>query len=944
MVRYLLLILLLFSKLHLSAQIFDFEQSKPTIRWHQLQTPHIKLIFPASFDNLAPQLLQQLDRARLYSSVDLHRQVRRYPIVIQNMSVEANGFVQLAPRKSELFSTPSGTPDNQAWLSNLAIHEWRHIAQMQQLTKGLSKPFFEQLALAWWGISLPAWYFEGDAVYQETIFSQGGRGRLPSWEMPIRANELSRKNYSYDQYILGSYKHNIPSYYSIGYLMNASLHADFGSLVSQELLDNMRANPLRPYNFRYAFKKITRKTPKNYFQQIITDLNSQWTQQEAKQNHTNYQPISEQKQTFPTNYLLPKQLDATHTVVLKQGHQFLPQLVALSANKEQNLVYTGTQIHPHYDLKDSLLTWDEYRVDKRYRKNSYSLINTYNMKTGRVKQLTKNSRYYSPVFHPWKMEIAVVKVSLNNQASLVILDQHTGAELQEVAMPMGLHIQHPQFHPSGKKLVAIGITEAGTQLLEISLTDSLLSPLGEISNQQYERPSYFKEDIIFKAHFNGRDNIYRWQQADKRIVQLTEARFGAFNPSIDSLSKRLFFNDYQASGHLAASVSLDSVGNTPIEELQDLFTHYYRAGLAASTPAAPILKIQTKDSLEIPEITAYKGLGRTFNFHSLTISSNQFDNFDNYKPGLFWLSNNVLNTTQAILGVEHDTDLNKTTYSAELAYQKYFPKITLRYENRGQQSAARLQSNRDSLVQFDWREHLATAQVSLPLNFYKQRYSYSTGLNIASSYLKRYDISRRLSNFTTEIAFPLTYQFYFNRLSRLAHLDLAPNWGQQLSVTYRHLPFSERLKGAIFSVRTNLYFPGIVKQHSFQLRASYQEGSDTYQYTQDIPMVSAYGFFTSGKIRNTILLNYRFPLLYPDLAIGGLAFVKRIKAGIFADYQNIEQEKQLAPKTFGLSISADLNMLRYTLPDVDLSYKFTYINDASATQRVVPSFSISYTY
>src|SRR5690606_29679996 len=92
----------------------------------------------------------------------------------------------------------------------------------------------------------------------------------------------------------------------------------------------------------------------------------------------------------------------------------------------------------------------------------------------------------------------------------------------------------------------------------------------------------------------------------------------------------------------------------------------------------------TADTTIQYEISQYKGLSRTFNFHSLSLSNTNFESLDNFKPGIFWLSNNILNTTQIVLGYEYDTDIRKSTYSATLNYNKYFPKFTLKYENRGQ--------------------------------------------------------------------------------------------------------------------------------------------------------------------------------------------------------------------------------------------------------------------
>src|SRR5690606_39851323 len=105
----------------------------------------------------------------------------------------------------------------------ISLHELRHVAQFDKLTGKLKTPFFEQLAFALYGLNLPAWYFEGDAVQVETIYSDGGRGRLPSWEMPIRANILSGKSYNFNKYVLDSFKYNVPSYYTIGFFMSRYL-------------------------------------------------------------------------------------------------------------------------------------------------------------------------------------------------------------------------------------------------------------------------------------------------------------------------------------------------------------------------------------------------------------------------------------------------------------------------------------------------------------------------------------------------------------------------------------------------------------------------------------------------------------------------------------------------------------------------------------------------
>ena len=115
----------------------------------------------------------------------------KIPVILHANHIIQHGFVQLGPRKTEFFPLPSGIASTVEWLPNLAQHELRHVAQIDKLTGRLRGPFFEQFSYAMFGIHLPAWYFEGDAVFTETHFSIGGRGRMPSWFMLIRANQLA---------------------------------------------------------------------------------------------------------------------------------------------------------------------------------------------------------------------------------------------------------------------------------------------------------------------------------------------------------------------------------------------------------------------------------------------------------------------------------------------------------------------------------------------------------------------------------------------------------------------------------------------------------------------------------------------------------------------------------------------------------------------------------
>src|SRR5690606_10316312 len=229
-------------------QIFNGDQYPPSVKWREIQTENLQLIYPSEFEDKAQELAGKLLKLRRRVGATLGKEPRKISIILQNQTVESNGNVQLAPRHSEFYTMPPQQGDFQEWMDNVAIHELRHVVQFDKLTGYLRAPFFEQLALAIYGVTLPSWFFEGDAVVAETALTTAGRGRLPSWEMPFRTNLLNGKNYSYQKNYIGSLKSITPGFYELGYFLTSGLQKAYGETIVDSLMTRMAKLPIRPYN------------------------------------------------------------------------------------------------------------------------------------------------------------------------------------------------------------------------------------------------------------------------------------------------------------------------------------------------------------------------------------------------------------------------------------------------------------------------------------------------------------------------------------------------------------------------------------------------------------------------------------------------------------------------------------------------------------------------
>ncbi len=141
------------------AQIFGGEQNPLSVKWRQINHQGFQLIYPTELEKEAQRMANTLGYIYPAEGASLGLHKTSLPIVFQNRGVIANGFVQLAPKKSEFFTTPPQLFDSQDWLNNLAVHELRHAAQYDKLTGGKAFPFPEEIYFALDGCQHPALVF-----------------------------------------------------------------------------------------------------------------------------------------------------------------------------------------------------------------------------------------------------------------------------------------------------------------------------------------------------------------------------------------------------------------------------------------------------------------------------------------------------------------------------------------------------------------------------------------------------------------------------------------------------------------------------------------------------------------------------------------------------------------------------------------------------------------
>jgi hypothetical protein len=147
--------------------------------------------------------------------VAISNRLKKINIVLHNNTTQANGYVALGPFRSEFYLIPGSEflnlapcPGTKTWpctSTGMCSNTMPSTMGLTKLFSALGGQNGRALANA---LTVPDWFFEGDAVYAETAFTEMGRGRQPFflsaynslWQEGRRYNWMKLRNGSYKDY------------------------------------------------------------------------------------------------------------------------------------------------------------------------------------------------------------------------------------------------------------------------------------------------------------------------------------------------------------------------------------------------------------------------------------------------------------------------------------------------------------------------------------------------------------------------------------------------------------------------------------------------------------------------------------------------------------------------------------------------------------------------
>jgi hypothetical protein len=155
--------------------------------------------------------------------------------------------------------------------------------------------------------------------------------------------------------------------------------------------------------------------------------------------------------------------------------------------------------------------------------------------------------------------------------------------------------------------------------------------------------------------------------------------------------------------------------------------------------------------------------------------------------------------------------------------------------------------------------------------------------SISADYLNQYIYIKETGSYDYGQTI-ITGRFYFSNYDHSAIRDIYPKWAQVVDFNYCLAPFDHKVYGSAISLKTAFYFPGFLPNNGIKIRFEMEkQNPEKYLYTNFTSLPRGYSNIYSKQIR-LLSADYVLPLVYPDLSIASLLYIKRIRTGLFYDY------------------------------------------------------------
>lgn len=901
-------LLIFFFRIICSLHSQQFGGNPPSIKWRQVNNETIRVIFPTGLDSLAQEIADISIRLGSSTNYSIGKGFRKINIVLQNQTTVSNGYVSLGPYRSEFQLTPdpnSFSLGSLPWSSSLAIHEYRHVQQYNNFRKGMATGFYilfgeEGQALAN-ALTVPDWFFEGDAVMQETLVSKQGRGRLPYFMNGYCALWIAGKNYSYMKLRNGSLKDFVPNHYPLGYMFVSYGREKFGP----EFWKNVSSDAAAWKGFFYPWQKAVEAHAginfKEFREQAFSFFNSSKEQVATDAGH------------FIADEEYPHWVDTNAIVYLKSTFKRIPRFMVRIKDAERKVRVRDLSIDNYFSYNNGKIVYASYKPDIRWGWRDYSELKILNIHDNSQRTLTKKTKYFSPDISPDGDHIVAVHVGTNGENELHILNAADGSLEKKIPNPGKLFYTYPKFYARDKIVSAVRDQTGRMSIVIIDHTNGSSEFIIPYSWAVIGFPSIDRSSIYFTASYQGRDQLFRWENGQLSIISSKE------NPSnttgeyqLNVRKNKSVWTKFTASGYRLIVADSTEINPRPLD-LQAFGDSISTFGIRVVTDS--LNNFLSSISNNRYPVRKYSKSFQLFKFHSRRpyISDPDYS--------FSFVSENILNTLQSEFFLSYNRNENFKEIGFSAVYGGWFPMLRIGSQFTIDRNA-RINANSQRAYWNEWENSIG---FTIPLNLSGGRtYTYlKPGADFV--YNKRYFTGLYKDSLENSAFGYINASLTFSNQVQQARQHIHPRFAQSISLNYKKTVTD--IEGSQFLASGSFYLPGLFPNHSLVLQAAWH----TRDTLNDIRFSNSFPFSRGYSTNNfsemwKLGANYHFPLFYPDWGFGNIIYFLRIRTNLFFDYSRIRdyntarQEVQLDFRSTGTEIFFDTSWWN----QLPISFGFRY--------------------
>lgn len=544
-----------------AAQFVVDGNEKTSVRWNQIKTEDYRFVYPVGADSLARTYASEWEKWKIPVGHSIGRYPneayrQRMPVILHPYLGYSNGMVVWTPRRMEMYTGPyMASPEPTPWTTLLAIHEQRHVAQMQFVAerpyRWISPLFGELLSGPLSVIHFDSAYFEGDAVATETALTQAGRTRTADFLEYYRASTGEGQFRNYERWRYGSQRLYTPNYYTVGYLATGGMRAVYG----KPYLMKDYYDWLKPY--RKIVKRQTGLKFRKAFDGVLAVQDSLWRTDDSLR--APFQPM-EQVTAGERYYVSYSGLAMGDGGIyaLRSGTARNMELVLVEPEGRVKAIDHSAATSPLV-AGNGRLYWSELIYDPRWEMHSGSGIRY--LENGKTRTLVGKGRYFNPKYFEGKL--LTCKTEFEGSARVVILDAGSGEELESWRAPDGL--LPFEAVAIGGEIFCAAVTDCGEGIYRLPDFEPVLKPEFVKINHLFVRD----DKLWFTSDRTGVNELYSLE--DGAVLQHTTLKNGgqdfAFGPD-----GYLYFTGLRPSGRMIYRTPVDSL---PVRRVEFSDVHHY---------------------------------------------------------------------------------------------------------------------------------------------------------------------------------------------------------------------------------------------------------------------------------------------------------------------------------------------------------------------------------